>query len=340
MADLGNRVTEQERQAAHVAVIGGGYAGMAAATQLASNGVRVTVLEGARVLGGRARRVEARGMQLDNGLHILLGAYQETLRLIALVKERNEPTGLVRLPLELNIHPGFRLRTARLPAPLHLLWGLLNARGLGSADRFAAVRFMLWAQRNSFRLNSDTTVSTLLTTRRQPPGVSRYLWNPLCISALNTPPAEASAQVFLNVLRDAFHGKRTASDLLLPTLDFSALFPERAARYVKARGGMVRLGVTVESVRRMDDGFDVGSHSGRFTHTIVAVPPNRAADLLSSFAELAHVTRMIGAITHQPIYSVYLQYSLRQRCRFAWAVSNAGTRNGFLTAANFAGSTD
>ncbi|MFL6581323.1 MAG: FAD-dependent oxidoreductase, partial [Burkholderiales bacterium] len=93
-------MTEQERQAAHVAVIGGGYAGMAAATQLASNGVRVTVLEGARVLGGRARRVEARGMQLDNGLHILLGAYQETLRLIALVKERNEPTGLVRLPLE------------------------------------------------------------------------------------------------------------------------------------------------------------------------------------------------------------------------------------------------
>jgi squalene-associated FAD-dependent desaturase len=309
MADLGKRVREQERQKAHVGIIGGGYAGMAAATQLASNGVRVTVLEGARVLGGRARRVESRDLPLDNGLHILLGAYHETLRLIGLVKEHNEPTGLVRLPLELNIHPGFRLRTAQLPAPLHLFWGLLNARGLRSADRFAAARFMLWARRNSFRLTSDTTVATLLIARRQPPSVSRYLWNPLCVSALNTPPAEASAQVFLNVLRDAFHGKRAASDLLLPTLDFSALFPERAARYVESRGGIVHLGVTVESVRRMDNGFELGSHSGRFTHTIVAVSPHRAADLLSSFVELAHITRMIGEITHQPIYSAYLQYS-------------------------------
>jgi len=316
MADLGKRVTEQERQKAHVAVIGGGYAGMAAATELATNGVRVTVLEGARVLGGRARRVETRDLDLDNGLHILLGAYHETLRLIELVKKNNEPTGLVRLPLELNIHPGFRLRTARLPAPLHLLWGLLNARGLRSADRIAAVRFMLWAQRNSFRLASDMTVATLLMARRQPPGVSRYLWNPLCISALNTPPAEASAQVFLNVLRDAFHGKRTASDLLLPSLDFTALFPERAARYVESCGGIVRLGVTVDSVRRMDDGFDLGPHSGHFSHTIVAVSPHRASDLLSSFAELAHITRMIGEITHHPIYSVYLQYSPEKRLPF------------------------
>jgi squalene-associated FAD-dependent desaturase len=316
MADLGKRVTEQERQKAHVAVIGGGYAGMAAATQLASNGVPVTVLEAARVLGGRARRVETRDSHLDNGLHILLGAYRETLRLIALVKEHSEPTGLVRLPLELNIHPAFRLRAPPLPAPLNLIWALLLARGLGFADRIAAVRFMIWAQRNRFRLPSDTTVSNLLTSKQQPQGVSRYLWNPLCVSALNTPPAEASAQVFLNVLRDAFNGKRTASDLLLPSLDFSALFPERAARYVESRGGMVRLGVTVESVRGMDNGFDLGPNSGRFTHTIVAVSPHRAAGLLSSFSELAHISRMISEITHQPIYSVYLQYSPETRLPF------------------------
>ena len=316
MANLGEGVTQQPSQKAHVAVIGGGYAGMAAATQLARHGVRVTVLEAARILGGRARRVKTRDLDLDNGLHILLGAYQETLRLIALVKERSEQTGLVRLPLQLDIHPAFRLRAPYLPAPLHLIWALLRAQGLDIADRLAAVRFMLWARRNRFRLESDTTVSALLSSKQQPQRVSRYLWNPMCVSALNTPPADASAQVFLNVLRDAFNGKRSASDLLLPSLDFSALFPERAARYVESRGGIVRLGVAVDSVRRMDDGFDLGLDSGRFTHTIVAVSPHRAASLLSSFAELAHITRMIGEITHQPIYSVYLQYSPDTRLPF------------------------
>jgi len=309
-------VTVQGRQNVHVAIIGGGYAGMAAATQLASDGVRVTVLEAARILGGRARRVETHDFRVDNGLHILLGAYNETLRLIALVKETSEATGLVRLPLELNIHPVFRLRAPQLPAPLHLIWALLRARGLRFADRIAAVRFMSWAQRNRFRLAKDTTVAILLNAKRQPQTVSRYLWHPLCVSALNTPVAEASAQVFLNVLRDAFNSKRSASDLLLPSLDFSALFPERAARYVQSHRGIVRLGVTVESVLRKDGGFELGPNSERFTHAIVAVSPHRVADLLSSFAELAPISRLIGEITHQPIYSVYLQYAPETKLPF------------------------
>ena len=69
----------------NVAVIGGGYAGMAAAVTLAERGIPVTVFEAARTLGGRARRVEHRDLALDNGLHILIGAYGETLRLMRLV---------------------------------------------------------------------------------------------------------------------------------------------------------------------------------------------------------------------------------------------------------------
>jgi squalene-associated FAD-dependent desaturase len=302
--------------ALRVAVIGGGYAGMAAATELARCGVPVMVFEAARVLGGRARRVETEGMRLDNGLHILLGAYRETLRLINLVTDSGEPTGLLRLPLELTIHPGFRLRAPLLPAPLHLFSALLRARGLGFGDRIAAVRFLSWSQRNAFRLAADTTVSSLLAMRGQPDRVSRYLWNPLCVSALNTPPAQASAQVFLNVLRDSLNGSRADSDLLLPTLDFSALFPERAARYVQAHGGSVRLGVTVEAVRRKDNGFELTSDGERFTHAILAVAPHRAGALLAHYAELAPMVRMIDQFVYQPIYSVYLQYAPETRLPF------------------------
>jgi squalene-associated FAD-dependent desaturase len=309
-------VRSAANQSARVAVIGGGYAGMAAAAELARSSIPVTLFETGRVLGGRARRIDTDGKRLDNGLHILLGAYRETLRLIELVKEPGEPTGLLRLPLELTIHPAFRLRAARLPAPLHLFSALLCARGLAFGDRTAALCFMAWAKRNAFRLAGDKTVSDLLTSKRQPDAVSRFLWNPLCVSALNTPPSQASAQVFLNVLRDSLNGSRADSDLLLPTLDFSALFPERAARYVEAHGGSVRLGVTVDAVRQKGSGFELTADGERFSHAILAVSPHRAGALLSDYAELAPIVQMIGRFGYQPIYSVYLQYAPGSRLPF------------------------
>ena len=316
LADLADGVNGKVNRHGHVAIIGGGYAGMAAAVQLAQGGKPVTVFEAGRVLGGRARRVEIDGAPLDNGLHILLGAYRETLRLIDLVKEPGEAAGLLRLPLELTIHPAFRLRTARLPAPLHLLTALLRAQGLGFGDRIAAVRFMAWAQRNRFRLAADTNVADLLRLQRQPTAVSRFLWNPLCVSALNTPPEQASAQVFLNVLRDSLNGNRADSDLLLPTLDFSALFPERAARYVESLGGRVHLGTSVDAVGRNENGFAVTASEECFSHVILAVSAHRAGALLAPYAELAPIARMIDLFTYQPIYSVYLQYATEARLPF------------------------
>jgi hydroxysqualene dehydroxylase len=316
LADVADCLTSVANKPSHVAIIGGGYAGMAAAAELAHRRVPVTVFEAGRVLGGRARRVETDGTRLDNGLHILLGAYRETLRLIDLVKDPGEPAGLLRLPLELIIHPAFRLRAARLPAPLHLFCALLCARGLDFGERIAAARFMAWAQRNAFRLAADMTVSGLLTSRRQPDAVSRFLWNPLCVSALNTPPSQASAQVFLNVLRDSLNGSRADSDLLLPTLDFSTLFPERAARYVEAHGGSVRLAATVDAVRQKDSGFELTTDGERFSHVILAASPHRVGTLLARYAELAPIVQMIDQFVYQPIYSVYLQYAPESRLPF------------------------
>ena len=124
-----------------VAVIGGGYAGMAAAVTLADAGVAVTVYEAGPHLGGRARRVVVNDVVLDNGLHILVGAYRETLALMR--KVHAEPArALTRLPLDWRIHRRFRLKAAPLPAPLHLAAGLLTARGAPWRERLAAARFM------------------------------------------------------------------------------------------------------------------------------------------------------------------------------------------------------
>ena len=175
---------------------------------------------------------------------------------------------------------------------------------------------MAWAQFTKFRLARDTSVADLLTSKRQPDAVLRFLWNPLCVAALNTPPSQASAQAFLHVLRDSLNGSRADSDLLLPTLDFSALFPERAARYVQARGGVMRLGVTVDAVLQKDGGFELAADGERFTHAILAVSPHRVGALLAHYAELASIVRMIDQFAYQPIYSVYLQYAPGSRLPF------------------------
>jgi hydroxysqualene dehydroxylase len=289
---------------------------MAAATELAQRDIPVVVFEAARMLGGRARRVEINGVALDNGLHILIGAYRETLRLIELTRRPPEASGLVRMPLELIVHPHFHLRAPRLPAPLHLAAALICARGLDLAARMKAAAFIAAMRRQSFRLETDTSVENLLASYRQPPSVTRYLWNPLCISALNTQPHEASAQIFLNVLRDSFNGMRSDSDLLLPSMDFSALFPERAAVFLTAHGGSVQTGVTVEAVRRRADGFELTAEDGRFSHVILAVSPHHLDALIAPHTELAGVSKLLQAFSYQPIYSVFLQYPPGTRLPF------------------------
>ncbi len=214
-------------QELNVAVIGGGYAGMAAAVALSGRGVPLTVYESAKQLGGRARGVPCDGLMLDNGQHILLGCYRETLRLIEQVGGDIE-RDFLRLPLQLTIHDRFELKTPALPAPLHLLIGLLRAKGITLAQRIAAARFMLAMRRIGFRLPQDGSALDLLRAQGQDEALIRLLWEPICISALNTPAAKASAQVLLNVLRDSLNGARADSEILLPRLDFSALFPDRA----------------------------------------------------------------------------------------------------------------
>jgi len=310
-------VKREAQSPARVAVIGGGYAGMAAAVELARHDVSVTVFEAGRIPGGRARRVEIGGIALDNGLHILIGAYRETLRLIALIRESGAPLGLLRLPLELTIHPHFHLRAPRLPAPLHLLAALLGARGLRISDRLSAAAFIAAMRSRKFRLEQDTSVTGMLDAHDQPDTLRRCLWYPLCISALNTVPAEASAQIFLNVLRDSLNGTRTDSDLLLSTLDFSALFPEPAARYLASRGGVVRLGTTVNGWQQSGSGFRISTDADPFSHLVLAVAPHRLNTLIDGHPALADIAQTVGAFSYQPIYSVYLQYPAGSRLPFA-----------------------
>jgi squalene-associated FAD-dependent desaturase len=292
-----------------VGIVGGGYAGFAAAVSLAERGVPVSVFESAPQLGGRARGVSYRDAQLDNGQHLLLGCYRETLRLIELVGG-NIRADFLSTPMQLDLYHEFSLRAPRLPAPLHLLVGLLTAQGLSFSSRLRAIRFMASSQRRNFRLDRDISVAELLARHNQDADLVAKLWEPLCIAALNTPVAKASAQVMLHVLRDSMSGSRSASDMLLPRIDFSALFPDRAATYVAQRGGSVRVSCGVSALQLLDTGIQLVTGDGveQFDYVICATSPTVAGNLLRPIGELANIIAMLDRIEHQPIFTVYLQY--------------------------------
>ncbi|MDK9712937.1 MAG: hydroxysqualene dehydroxylase HpnE [Sulfuritalea sp.] len=283
-----------------VAIIGAGYAGMAAAVELAAAGRQVEVFEASRVLGGRARSVPIEGFSVDNGQHILVGAYSETLRLMRTVGA--DPDALLRrTPLRFEFPGEFLMKAPRLPAPLHTVFALLLARGLDWREKWAAIRLMQGLKAGKFRIEPDITVTEWLDRNKTPSRQRRLLWEPLCIAALNTPAERASAQVLAKVLRDSLAGERSASDMLLPQVDLTALFPEPAATFIAQRGGAVHPGHRVVSLRRETDGWHIDD-AGSFAQVILAVAPYHLGNLVPELA------RQVEHFDWEPIVTSYFSY--------------------------------
>ncbi|XYJ08594.1 hydroxysqualene dehydroxylase HpnE [Telluria sp. B2] len=305
-----------------VAVVGGGWAGCAAALELADQGARVTLFEAARTLGGRARGVEVQGKTLDNGQHILLGAYDRTLGLLKRVGV-DPASALLRLPLQMRYPAGsggMDFAAPRLPAPWHMIVALWRARGLAREDKMALARFTSSARWMGWRLNDDVPVSVLLERFDQTPRLIRLMWQPLCLAALNTPLDRASSNVFLAVLRDSLGARRAASDMLIPRLELGALFPQAAARAIETRGGAVHTGAKAAALARTDGGWELqlggqsaGAERQGFDAVVLATAPNAASALLAGLPDAAELAAQLDGFDYEPISTCYLQYEASLR---------------------------
>ncbi len=293
-----------------VAVIGAGWAGCAAAVALTRAGAKVTLYEATRTAGGRARRIDYQGHTLDNGQHILLGAYRESLRLMQQVGLQPSQL-LMRLPLQMRYpdhEVGMDLLAPRLPAPLHLVMGVLRAKGLSLADKLSLARFSSAARWMGWQLNQDCTVAELLARFDQTDRLITLMWRPLCIAALNTPPERASAKVFLAVLRDSLGARRAASDMLLPRTDLSTLFPDAAISWLQKQGGTVMMGHRVNSIHADDAGWTISSEqrSDHYQHVVIATAPMHAQTLLK---DTDHALSESLSFDYEAITTCYLQYA-------------------------------
>jgi squalene-associated FAD-dependent desaturase len=317
-----------------VIVVGGGWAGIAASVELARHDTPVILLESAKQLGGRARSVQLDDKHLDNGQHLLLGAYESVLTLLRQIGVR-EADVLQRMPLSLRwLRPQARavnLKTPRLPAPLHLLWGLLTATGLSLNERLAALRFCRALQASNFSLDEDCSVQTLLQRYRQPAAIIQTLWEPLCLGALNTHLHEASAQIFVRTLGDSFNHTRRDSDLLLTRKNLGTILPEPAMDYIEQHHGHVRLGQRVTDLHistheggQRITGVSVEEQRLPAQQVILATPAAISHDLIRDYPVLHPVSEQLQALETRPICTVYLQYPSHIRLDH-WLLGSIGT---------------
>jgi hydroxysqualene dehydroxylase len=302
-----------------VAVIGAGWAGCAAAVEATRRGHTVTVFEAARIAGGRARRVDGAlngaPARLDNGQHVLIGAYTETLALMASVGI-DETTACRRLTLNLRFADGSGLRLPNLPAPLDALAGIMLARGWSLTDKLSLLRAALAWRRSGFSCPQTQSVADLCRGIR--PAVMKMLIEALCVSALNTPAERASGQVFLRVLHDSMFSPNGGSNLLLPRIDLSAMLPDAALHWLSAQGGESRLGARVQSVSKADlkspSGWLVTTdRSEPFDRVVIACPVAEAMRLAQQLAQQVEasgpsVSAWLGrarALQHEALTTVY-----------------------------------
>lgn len=264
-----------------VAVVGAGWSGLAAAVALAEAGLQVTLFESAPQAGGRARTIGLETplgrIALDNGQHLIVGAYRRTL---ALVERLGAAPRLHRHPMHLASSSGLSLRAAPLPAPLHLGWALLRARGLAWRERTALLRLMSGLRGAGWATLEAETVDAMLARYRQPARLVERLWAPLCVGALNTLPTQACARTFAAVLRDTLGAEADACDFIAPDAPLGALLPEPALDRLRRLGAAVRLRTTVRELRTSPSGWRVGDDGEAHAALLLALPPWSAARLI------------------------------------------------------------
>ena len=302
-----------------VAIIGGGFAGLAAGVELAARGCAVTLLEARPRLGGRAYsfRDDESGEIVDNGQHALMGCYRHTLAFLDRIGATPKLARQRNLRVQM-VHPqrgAGAIACACLPSPLHLLSGILRYPLLTRTEQLrvlcGGMRVMAMQRRHDPRL-TEWTVAHLLSVLGQSPNACAAFWYPVAVATLNGSPTLAAAAPFAEVLARAFFRSRADSQFVLPKVGLSELYTDDARGYIEARGGHVELKSPVAALAMTDDCVTaLRLRDGTAIETdacISTIPPRALAALLPDAIRGRGELAGLDQFETSPIVSVHLWF--------------------------------
>ncbi|MCK5335115.1 MAG: FAD-dependent oxidoreductase, partial [Gammaproteobacteria bacterium] len=299
-----------------VVIVGGGWSGLATACYLAEQNIPVTLIESAKQLGGRARKSTSRTQVLDNGQHLMLGAYSEMLNLLELIDVREDEVFL-RSPQHLKLfhakylHTLIDLKLPSLPKPFNLIVGLLFCKGLNIKEKISILYRFDKLLNTPVLPDKDISVTEWLKDADLPANYIIFL-NSLCLAAMNTSAGVASALCFQNILNETFNGETGSTDLLIPAVNLGNILPTPASLYLTKKRAKVLYPKKVTALKydqnnithvlTDDQDFDASA-------IVLATPAHITGQLLKPIEDCNELCHHLDQFRYESITTVFLRYN-------------------------------
>ena len=299
-----------------VVIAGGGWSGLATACFLAEQNIPVTLVESAKQLGGRARKSTSRTQVLDNGQHLMMGAYTELLKLLQQI-DVNESDVFLRTPQHLKLfnakylHNLIDLKLPAIRKPFNLLLGLLFCKGLSIKEKFTILYRFDKLLKTPVEQDKDCSVTEWLATADLPSKYVIFL-NALCLAAMNTSAGSASAYSFQHVLNETFNGPQGSTDLLIPAVNLDNVFPTPASVYLQNKQTSILASTKATAIKH---------HETTATHLVcddqeleasaivLATPAHISSKLLKPLDDCNELCHHLDQFRYESITTVYLRYN-------------------------------
>lgn len=228
-----------------ILVIGGGFAGLASSVLLADKNFSVTLLESSPKLGGRAYSIynKEQGSFFDNGQHIMMGCYEETLEFLSKINSIQ----YLEIPPSLSINfikKGGELVLLKAPPkfyPFNLVKAILSFKGLKTKSRIKIIDFFLDLLCCYSCDLKDKTALMWLIEKRQTEESLKNFWETIVVGALNTNLHNASAQIFAEVLKKIFFDSNLSSTIIIPKVGLSELYVAPSYNFIIEKKGEIKL---------------------------------------------------------------------------------------------------